>query len=565
MRKHLTPRLGNIERYLGRAYAVVISFFILFFFWLFTIRQNYACAILEVSVLAVIVAAVRIWRERRGTTDPVVATASRSDRLTPVLLFLVTFAIRFQYCVFMDPVREQTSDFARTLYYAIHGHYASTGIHWYNAIYTHKFFHGWFLYHLGFRSQMLIYTLQCVYAGLIAALLYLIGRRIRDRRLGLIASVLYILWPIQTLYQAQTSEEHPAAFIAVLLVWLFIAIGQRIETLEERPGIDRTLILEYVVAGILCGLSPLFKDWAVICLIAVLIGSIYLAIHLTRRQRIWLAAGILAVLVLRTGVHTAFDHVAGRVMGVPIGASVVVAHMYETLDPEFSTGHLQHDKALSDEYRQIVEDYDWDFDAANEVALSIVRYKVLSGLDKMPGLLLRKGIDANSGTDNMIAWSFQGLDRSVRSTFQGLISLLTDLEQAWYVLMVLCIMLCALLFRDRYMYLVLLLIDGGIASQLLVEAQQRYKYSIEAVWCLAAAGGLYALLYTDWTSVRGQAVQIWRTVRRSSDSGGETSSAHGLVPGPDDKGWSEDQRTLDIQGARGIYCQREAIKEAPLC
>ena len=440
----------------------------------------------------------------------------------PAFLFLVTFAIRFQYCIFMNPIRKQTSDFARTLYYAIHGHFETPAVDFYQ-FFTHKFYHGFFLYYFGFRSQLRVYFLQCVYVGFIAVLIYFIGKRIRDERLGLLAATLYVLWPTQTLYQSQTSEEHPSALIAAALIFLLIDMAQRLETLDaaenfwEQVQKNKRLLGRFVCIGILCGLSPLFKDWAAIILTAALLCSVYLLFHFHKHQRIWLAIGFFLIFALRTGVHSYFTQMAEREFDAKVGGAIVVAQMYETMDPEFSTGDLKHDMPLMNEYRQMVRDYGYDFSAANREALAILGQKISANMDKVPNLLFRKGVAANSSTNAVILWSFQGMDSDTRTAFQPLITLLSNLDQTYYICVILCILLCAVLCRNRYLYFILLIIVGGITAQLLIENGPRYKYSIEFAWCLAAAGGLYPLFFSDWTNFRQGLSKQWAKLRKKPD------------------------------------------------
>ena len=51
----------------------------------------------------------------------------------------------------------------------------------------------------------------------------------------------------------------------------------------------------------------------------------------------------------------------------------------------------------------------------------------------------------------------------------------------------------AIFVRNEHNHFILLCVLGGCLASLLVESQGRYKYSIEPLWCVPSAYGIYYL------------------------------------------------------------------------
>ena len=453
--------------------------------WLFCIRNHRSEAVLAIAFLAILIYIYSSSADR----------FERRPRIgsgTPILLFLGGFFTRYLYCDYVNTINSQVSDFADILYRASagFGDYPE-----YYRFFPHKFYYAYILHELGIYKQEDVYLFACAVLAFVPVLLYMIGKRIRGEGLGLAAALIYILWPAQLIYSSVVTEEHIASAGTALTVFMLLDAEKRLDDCDDLPLRKIVLmLLECAAAGGLLGFLTFFKDWGVIVLVALTICTVPLVMQYKGRRRAMLIGGVGLVIVFRLIFSSGMLLKAERELGGDVAEATVIAHMFESLDPN-GWGGWDPDRMA--EYMQIVRDHDWDFDSANAEAISILKSRIAVSPERMPGLLYSKGVSAYGDDSALLWWAVDAeWNQDWFNYFRGSISVLYYACGLWYVLAVILLIVAAFMCKDRGIFFILLIILGAVLAGLLVESQGRYKYSLEPLWCLPVGYALCRLCET---------------------------------------------------------------------
>ena len=468
-------KIEGFSRALGRFFYISLAFLFVLCFCLFTTRPH----ILESIVGAIIIFFLLDYYMIREEDFKWI------DKLSGYKIWLLGFGTRLVFILFVQDKVEQTSDFAITLSEASSGVFTDNLEYYRN--WVHKLIYPLLLHEFGFTSSQRIYILQCFLVGFICLLVYELAKKISGQRGGAIAALIYILWPGQIIYTSMISEEHVAALLTLLLAYMILELYDDLKHGYNTKGDYIRYVIKVLVAGMLFGASVVFKDWGAVILVATIISSIWVITEL----KSWKATGfIIATLVMligvRLGVSSMILGYASDRLGADLSNNVVISSMYGTLDPD-STGEFS--QKGDDEYFEIVRKNNYDYDAANKEALSILWSKIKEKPEKMPALLLRKGRTSYSDDGSMLFWAFvmNAKDEETFTIYRSWIQIIWYIATIYYCMVVLCIIGAMLYKANRYKFFLGLVIFGGIMVNLIIESHGRYKYSIEPVWCVMAA------------------------------------------------------------------------------
>lgn len=409
-----------------------------------------------------------------------------------IVLFFLSFLIKIIYCIYVNPVMIQASDFSLTLQEASEGVFLDR-IEYYRK-YLHKLIYPWMLNSLGINTQMRIYYFQCILVSFVPVFLYKIGEKIMSSRMGIYAAILYILWPSHFFYVSVISEEHVAVLIITILFYEYICF---FESLLDRYNTNekeriKQIIITALIIGLLSGIATLFKDYAIILLVAALICSIYIFIlNYKKKYKIVIIISFLIFLIARAMIQYAGGSLSDMKLGVSSIKGVITVQMYESLDPD-STG--TYNKALHDEYYEMLKNNNYDYKKTNKSAMDILLNKIVNNPNKMSQLILRKGRLAYETEDSMLYWVFkEELLEDKRIELNKQISFIYIFNTIYYVAIVLLIVFVGFTNKNKFIFFILLSIFGGVTSHLLIEAQTRYGYSIKPIWCIVASYGVITI------------------------------------------------------------------------
>lgn len=457
-----------------KIYFIVLIVFFTGYFSISVILPSPVCAIISGLCVFALIWGIRFFNLKHSLTD---------NKWVPYILYLITFLTRFVYCYIMLPFITQVSDFKIVIDEAYSGLY--TDCLDYYRFYFHKFLYPYLLHSFSLNTQTKIIIFQCFLVSLVPVLLFLIGKKIGRTDVGIISAVIYIIWPSILVYTQLTSEEHISAVTTPLIIYLFICAQQRIEKMDKWNKSVIIIFLDSIIIGVLCCISSFSKDWALIIMVATVICSLYQILKGKLHHFIIMALSCAIILIGRSTVNNAITSIGQDIFGITPNNGVISQHMYETLDPN-SDG--RYNVKLNNEYQAIVAENDYDFDRANAIAMSIVKERIAKDYKKMPKLLITKAQDAYCANEELILFA---LDKEVKeeykSDFHPLTVILIKLDHVYYVFLALLLMLSVFINRNRYIYYIQLIILGCSFVSIIVESQQRYKYSMLSLWCIPIA------------------------------------------------------------------------------
>lgn len=475
----MTENMGNnisrsLEKREGRipwwqkAFWLIVALSLWVFFALFSVNVRRKETVLAICILGVFTLLARKYQIGKGL---------RFDRTTPWILFLLCFLSRYGYCFFIAPRVAQFNDFAEYLRIANVGDYSSPIY----LFFPHKLSYPLLLRAFGLLTQERAFFFQSLCAAGIAPLLYRMGRQIKNEKLGLLAAVLYLVWPGQLIYGAIVTDEHLVAFLLTAIVALLLDVYYFLQ--KDKGGVSPTVIAKSVIAGLFCGICAMFRDLAIIILIAATICALGLLLCANRGQRKGIALLLLLLLCGRVIGGVAIKTAASYATGLPMKDSTTVAHMFWALDPD-GEGAWRQEKA--NEFFAIGEKHGYNIDETNREALQTLIEKIQAAPDKMPGLLLKKGIYSYADNSELFFWVTQSIRPEYQSELLGGFGILQSIEQIYYLIFVLCFLMSVISQKKEIRFISLITV-GAIAAQLLIECQGRYKYPLEPLWTLVAA------------------------------------------------------------------------------
>jgi len=451
----------------------VVTIFLWLFFLLFSISVRKTDALLAICFLGVFTLLTAKYDFSR---------LLRPNKTTPWILFLLCFVSRLTWCNFMAPKMAQVSDFLGYLNTAAEGDFSSK----FYFYFPHKAMYPLLLRALGISTQEGAFFFQCLCVSVIPMLLYRMGTRVKNEKLGLLAAVIYLIWPGQLVYTAIVTEEH---IVAVMLTGIAALLLDIYHAIDENKTSPRPFAVKLVCTGTLCAISALFRDFASIILIAAILCGFALLPKWNKVQRKNLILAIVVLLLSRTVAHIGLTAALNHSTGLQMHENIVVGQMYWSLDPD---GWGGYDKEGIEAYYDLIEKHDNDLELANREALQILWGKIRAGYYKMPTLLLKKGVSSYADDEALFYWPNASIIPAFQNTLSGIFSILQSVGRTFYLTIVLCLLLCTL-FRKRDIFFVLVIIVGAVAANLLIESQGRYKYVVEPLWTVAAAYAFYAL------------------------------------------------------------------------
>lgn len=413
-----------------------------------------------------------------------------SKKCVPYVIYAISFLVRLIYCILILPFIEQISDFGIVLDEAKSGYFLDC-LDYYR-FYFHKFLYPFLLHGLSLNNQTKIVIFQCFLVAWVPVILFLIGRKIGDERAGFGAAVMYGFWPSIVVYTQIVTEEHISALVTILIVYLLICMQQQIDKIEVWDKQFFGVLGKALVTGLLCGVASYSKDWALVILTATVICAVYQCLKSNFVQICVMLLACVMIFSGRSAFNTAIKNMGEGILGVSPNNGVISMQMFETLDPNSSGGY---NVELNDEYMKIAEENNYDFELTNSIANNILKEKIKKDYNKMPRMLLHKAQNAYKSNEGMVGWA---LDKEIAEEYKDKFSMVCQIfkrgDQVIYLGIVILIMVSVVVNRDKYVFFLQLVMLGGAFVSLVVESQQRYKYSIISVWCIpAAVAGVWLL------------------------------------------------------------------------
>ena len=309
----------------------------------------------------------------------------------------------------------------------------------------------------------------------ITALISFLGTRLFDVKIGLLAALLYAVWPSQIFYTVLVSTEELFTLIMLLCIYLFISAMKKTDRMFIRMG----------VISLICALMNGIRPFGIL-----LIAAFFIVLVLKKHL---LPALILAVAyvvffnAISLGVSTIINKdVAKSPMGFNLFVGSDIKYMGRwnaedskvytdlTKDSTFNAQEV-HDKLAAMAFQRFKDQ------GTDNIRLFADKYKAMWSVDY-----------------DIISYVNTGLDASTKSaeTFNKMRRYLTAVSNLYYLAMLLFCLIFAFwsIKKSSYKSMTIMLIVLGVTViHLLMEVHGRYHYPVISLFALTAACGANVL------------------------------------------------------------------------
>lgn len=409
-----------------------------------------------------------------------------------IILFLAIIT-RVGVVLSMESSIEQVSDFSQALNLAHDFSLFSD-----KTLYYQSFTH-WILYpvlvNLVFKvfgaGQLVALLVNATVLVGVAVLLYKLASCIfKNKRYGFYAALLYVMWPANIFYTLIFTQEHLGALLLLTALYLFVLC----EAAQEFKY-NWTKYLYYLSIGIVLGLSVFFKNFAPVFIVAFIIYYFLKALQVKNvRSFVWQKAILILIIGIsfwstKSLIYLGLDEL--------VGESVV-----RNITPCYLNVGLRgtgvYDAGNYQMYSDALLDANFDYKKANaDIMNGLVEY--LKSEDATPRKMefWDNKADILFGGDARIYWVKASVSSPIdHPTIIDVLSKTEKYNLYYFVILVFLMVLGTVeMFRKKHMelFLLYLIFFGSFLLLILVEAQNRYMYSIQTIMCILAIPGFLTL------------------------------------------------------------------------
>ena len=399
------------------------------------------------------------------------------------VLFLVRFALALFFILWLgsQPVQDFDTMYSAAVQLAQGSHDYLNDVYFYNWAYQSAFVaYEALVVRLFGPTLFPLQLLNALYLAGTTVLVYLIASRFLPRRAAMAAGVLYTIYPAPLFLAGVLTNQHLAAFLLYLAVYLLVS-GQTLTPLRAAG------------AGVLIALGNAMRPIGIILVLATVLWALMRALRRAGRERVLpallpaaltaagyaLASVLLSGLIIVTGVNP-----EGLTNNQPLWKFVV------GLNQESSGSWNQSDY---DTYLSLPPE------EAGQAMAQAVQERLKAGPVDLAGLAWRKSA-VMWGANEDLFWGFGHLDQEapaitfpVTLTWGTLQRLLIYCDKGVYFL-TFCLAMLGILGRLRRpercgpSLLLILTFCGYYAVHLIVEVQSRYRYFLMP--CVVLLAGL---------------------------------------------------------------------------
>lgn len=345
-----------------------------------------------------------------------------------------------------------------------------------------------FVYKLFGQSQLVALLFNSIILVVNSVLVYWIGSLLlNNKKRGFCASMLYIFWPANIFYTLIFTPEHVGMMLLLLSLYLFVKM--------EQSASNKIYI---ILIGFLLGFSVFFKNFAPIFIIAFLI---YYVLNLLKEknlkkyifQKSCILLGIIvSFLITKNVLFLSLDHIVGN----PVIRNVTPCY----LNVGFR-GFGVYDYDNYEMYYSSLKKNNYDYKKTNkEILENLWNHLKNQNSEARQRSFFENKAKILFGNDSYrmiwLSLSFQeGGHEKIVNIIDGTITTWNNI----YFMIVVTLMGLGLFYmyhkKDLLLFLIYLIIHGCFLMLILVEAQNRYMYSIQPLFCILAITGVISLKY----------------------------------------------------------------------
>ena len=284
---------------------------------------------------------------------------------------------------------------------------------------------------------------------------------------------------------------------SILLLAVLLILAVLYLLLSRQPTHPVPVAARYAAIGVMLGLCVFFKNFTYVILVALAITYVMHILQSGFTLRTFLGYGCRYVLILLAmGITTtAMYAAADQIIGQPTNRAILPCYANVGLH---SSGTGQYNSELYREYFDLLRDNDWDYDTVNDIILQQLREDIRD--NKALGVLLDFKAAAIVQEDNeRLRWVEKSMNAAGHPHAASLVydqKRLLDLEHindGFYHLVIWCMglgLIPMIKRRDIRLFFLYLVIFGSTLMPLIVEAQGRYLYAVQTLYCVTAVAGI---------------------------------------------------------------------------
>ncbi len=332
-----------------------------------------------------------------------------------------------------------------------------------------------------------IQILNMILAGFTAIGIYLLGKKVFDsEKIGLLSSIIYILYPADLLYKSLPTGDH--IFIAVL-PYIFLLF---FNALQSDPISKRNHFL-FLIIGLLAGFVDLYKPVGMVLIIAM---AIVILISLPKLL-VNKFSGIIAIFILIVGFIT-IRGLGSSILEYRTGLEIQPTYFFRSIriGLDIQNNGMWNDQTSRNIEKTIIEN---DARTADKILLDETLNNIFANFSDLPAFFYKKFDYVWMSDYDFHFWTAQNREQIDSLAINNFIERDLLIFVDAYHLFLLVFSFIGVIFagiskKTNPTYVAISLFVFGIAILLLImEVQQRYRGIIMSVLPILAAYGIYAV------------------------------------------------------------------------
>lgn len=458
----------------------IIKIIIIIFSLLFLIYPtSYGITDLKISILSLFLIILFILAFKKIKIKNFI-----NEKYYPLIVFLFAIVSRIIVVLIFNSYITQVSNFKDALDRAYTLDFSDN---------FYRIFNHWTLYpailHVIFKifgaSQLVALLTNALILSVNAVMIYKIGSILINKKAGLVSAFIYIIWPSNILYTLIVNPEHLGILFLLVSLYLFIKI-------EKSESVNDSKLINYiylVVIGVLLGISVYFKNFAPVFLIAFIIYY-FLNIFKTNNIKQYIKRRLLFLIIISCSFFLT-NKVTCLVVDDIVGTKVA-----RNIIPGFLNIGLRGDGTLSENrwilYENLLEKHNYNFKLANKEMLA----GILDDLGNKDSDVRKKGFFDNKanvlfkGDHGKLDYVIESLNVENHFIVINLLNkYVIPLNNVYYISIFTLVGLGVIFLikkKNLEVLLLYIIIYGTSLMLIIVEAQNRYMYSIQPLMCILA-------------------------------------------------------------------------------
>lgn len=368
---------------------------------------------------------------------------------------------------------------------------------------TYRVFTHWILYPVILNkiykifgySQLVALLTNAVILILVSILIYKIALIIfKDKKYAFYSSLIYILWPANILYTLILTQEHLCALLLLAALYLFLKLEKNDFNYKNKYK----QILSIIIMAFCFSLSSFLKNFSPVFFLAFIIY--FIITFLQKKNYLVKSKSFLSRFLFLLILYVSFS-IFNNIIYLKIDDIIGVRVTRNIIPCYLNVGFRDEGVYNSNNYGMYFEKmrlYDYDEKKANQEIISDLLDYWKSGENKYSLLtLLNLKAKIIFGGDKRIGWVNSSLEKEGNvETINFLANYISKINNVYFLALVILMVFGIFnLIKEKklFIFLCYLIIFGGLLLLLLVEAQNRYMYTLQTIICILSVYGYVGL------------------------------------------------------------------------